>query len=125
MSIIPENSRYQAVMFISPEIIGRLKLNSDITLHIDSYPYQRFGVVYGKIKSISDTPLSVESIYNNYNTKVEHPSYIVVASIERNDQSLKLIPNMTFSADIPLETRSLFKWIYSSLFKTETGITFK
>ncbi|WP_149010256.1 HlyD family efflux transporter periplasmic adaptor subunit, partial [Escherichia albertii] len=57
LSIIPDGSKYNATIFISPEIVGRVKLNSKITLHIDSYPYQRFGVISGKIVHISNIPL--------------------------------------------------------------------
>ncbi|EFI4547662.1 TPA: HlyD family efflux transporter periplasmic adaptor subunit [Escherichia coli] len=125
MSIIPDNAVYQAIMFISPDVIGRVKLNSKVTLHIDSYPYQRFGVIYGAIRSISDTPLSPDSVYYNYNIKTDVPSYVAIAEIDRNYRDLKLISNMTFKADVPLETRPLIKWLYSSLFENDTGITFK
>lgn len=125
MSIIPDNAVYQAIMFISPDVIGRVKLNSKVTLHIDSYPYQRFGVIYGAIRSISDTPLSPDSVYYNYNIKTDVPSYVAIAEIDRNYRNLKLISNMTFKADVPLETRPLIKWLYSSLFENDTGITFK
>ncbi|MBB7069669.1 HlyD family efflux transporter periplasmic adaptor subunit, partial [Escherichia coli] len=122
LSIIPDDSKYDAIIFISPDIVGRVKLNSKITLHIDSYPYQRFGVVTGKIEHISNIPLSIENIYNRFNVKVNTPSYIAMAKIECNN-NIKLIPDMTLKANIPLETRTIFKWLYSFLFKNETGIS--
>ncbi|WP_149450816.1 HlyD family secretion protein [Escherichia albertii] len=123
LSIIPDGSKYNAIIFISPEIVGRVKLNRKITLHIDSYPYQRFGVISGKIVHISNIPLNIENIYNKFNVKVDIPSYIAIAEIECNN-NIRLIPDMTLKADIPLETRPLFKWLYSSLFKNDTGINF-
>ncbi|HFP5150913.1 TPA: HlyD family secretion protein [Escherichia coli] len=121
LSIIPDNSKYNAIIFISPEIVGRVRLNSKVTLHIDSYPYQRFGVISGEIVHISNIPLSIENIYNKFNVKVNTPSYIATVNIG-GKSNIKLIPDMTLKANIPLEKRTLFKWLYSSLFKNETGI---
>lgn len=122
MSIIPDGIKYKAVVFISPSSIGRVKTDRRVTLHIDSYPYQRFGVIYGNITNISNTPLSTEDIYRSYNVKVDHPSYMVMIDINSRSNKIKLIPYMTLKADIPLETRALFKWLYAALFKNENGI---
>lgn len=122
LSIIPDSSKYNAIIFIPPEIVGRIKLNSKITLHIDSYPYQRFGLIFGKIVHISKIPLNIDNIYNKFNVKVDIPSYIAIAEIECNN--IKLIPDMTLKAGIPLETRPLLKWLYTSFFKNDTGISF-
>ncbi|MDR2410571.1 MAG: HlyD family secretion protein [Bacteroidales bacterium] len=70
MTILPENEeRIIGRMEIPIQRSGKVKPNQDVMLKLSNYPYMEYGVIHGKIKSISLVP------YNDkYIAEIEIPS---------------------------------------------------
>ena len=72
MTILPENEeKIIGRMEIPIERSGKVKVNQDIILKLSNFPYMEYGVLYGKIKSISLVPYQ-----ENYLAEIEIPSLI-------------------------------------------------
>jgi HlyD family secretion protein len=72
MTILPENEeKIIGRMGIPIQRSGKVQINQDIVLKLSNYPYMEYGVLYGKIKSISLVPYQ-----ENYIAEIEIPSLI-------------------------------------------------
>jgi HlyD family secretion protein len=70
MTILPENEeRIIGRMEIPIPRSGKVKVNQAIMLKLSNYPYMEYGIVYGKIKSISLVPYK-----ENYIAEIEIPN---------------------------------------------------
>ncbi len=52
--INPENTEYYAEIYIPQTNFGKVKIGQDVLLKFNSYPYQEYGSIIGKIKFISN-----------------------------------------------------------------------
>jgi len=72
MTILPENEdKIIGRMEIPMQRSGKVHVNQDIMLKLSNYPYMEYGVIFGKIKSISLVPYK-----ENYIAEIEIPSLI-------------------------------------------------
>lgn len=122
----PESSRSTpgatelvADLYVPPRAIGFIQRGQEVRIMVDAFPYQQFGTVAGRIDLVSRTALAPEELDPVENESKE-PVYVVTATI--SPDSLKefkrqqdLRAGMTVSADIILENRSLFEWLFSPL----------
>jgi hypothetical protein len=70
MTVLPENeNKITGRMEIPISGSGKVKVGQDIMLKLSNYPYMEYGVIYGKIKSISLVPYK-----ENYIAEIEIPS---------------------------------------------------
>jgi HlyD family secretion protein len=70
MTILPENDeRMIGRMEIPIPRSGKIKIDQDVMLKLSNYPYMEYGVIYGKIKSISLVPYK-----ENYIAEIEIPN---------------------------------------------------
>jgi multidrug efflux pump subunit AcrA (membrane-fusion protein) len=52
--INPENTEYYAEIYIPQKNFGKVKIGQDVQLKLNSYPYEEYGSINGKIKFISN-----------------------------------------------------------------------
>lgn len=52
--INPENTEYYAEIYIPQTNLGKVRIGQEVLLKFDSYPYQEYGSVFGKIYFISN-----------------------------------------------------------------------
>jgi HlyD family secretion protein len=70
MTILPDNEeKIIGRMEIPIPRSGKVKVDQDIMLKLSNYPYMEYGIIYGKIKSISLVPYK-----ENYIAEIEIPS---------------------------------------------------
>ncbi|ENU93605.1 hypothetical protein F971_00863 [Acinetobacter vivianii] len=121
LSIIPENSKLIAELYIPSNMIGFIKVGDKVLFRYEAYPYQKFGHAEGRIISVSKASLLSSDLPNNSIITQEQKSiYIVKAKIDKqsimaygNQQQLQV--GMIFEADILQETRSLYEWVFEPL----------
>jgi membrane fusion protein len=108
-----------ADLYVPPRAIGFIERGEEVRIMVDAFPYQQFGTVTGRVDLVSRTALAPEELDPVENESKE-PVYVVTATI--SSDSLKefgrqqdLKAGMTLSADIILENRSLFEWLFSPL----------
>lgn len=86
---------------------SRVKLGQKVLIKVQSYPYQEYGYLRGKIDYISDIPIKDSVFFSK-----------VVLIRNDQDSTIKLKPGILADADIITEDQSIFKRIWLNLTKS-------
>ena len=119
MAIIPKDSQLEAEMFVPTRAIGFVNPGQTVKVRYDAFPYQRYGVYKGKIKTVSQHILHPNEL--GVPIEINEPVYRVVVtldkqSIEAYGKEVPLRVGLLFEADIILENQSLIRWILDPLY---------
>ncbi|MFA5965205.1 MAG: HlyD family efflux transporter periplasmic adaptor subunit [Sphingomonas sp.] len=119
LSIIPASSHLRVELAVPSSAIGFVKPGQSVRLAIDAFPYQRFGVVPGRIVSVAGSPVSKTN-----DTGLVVPLYTVTVEPERQTiaaygRDEPLLPGMTVSARIITQRQSLIEWLFEPLFAVQ------
>src|SRR5262249_5851543 len=112
MTIVPSNSRLEAVLLIPAHAIGFIAPGESVRILYDAFPYQEFGTHNGTVIEVSQTMLTED----DGAIRLRHPSYKVRVALDRYDidahtRVVPLQPDMTLKADVILEKRPLIRWL--------------
>lgn len=121
LSIVPEGSRLQAQLLVPSRDVGFIGRDSRVVLRYQSYPYQKFGQQYGHISGISRSALSPAEIFALTGQRTDEPLYRVKVRLDSQQilaygKQQPLKPGMSLDADILMDRRSLFEWIFEPLY---------
>lgn len=105
-SVLPINNKIIGNLVIPQNGAGKIKIGQSVIIKLATYPYQEFGKLVGKIKSISLIPTQ------NY--------YLIVVDLPRglksdNNQILSFSKNMTGTAEIITSKRSLLSKLFDKI----------
>ncbi|MFC4158531.1 HlyD family secretion protein [Chitinimonas lacunae] len=119
LAIIPENASLEAELFVPTRAIGFVRPGQRVRLQIAAFPYQRFGMQGGVVKTVSQTVLAPEELTGPI--KVNEPVYRVKVGLDRQDVLAygvrhPLKPGMAVGADIVLDRRPLWQWLFEPLY---------
>jgi len=118
MTIIPKNSELMAELMIKSTSIPYVKKGLPLRLKYDAFPFDKYGVFDGEIKSVSTT---VVNWYERNGGSPEQGSfYVITASI--NDQKYSndgrefiMKSGMKFTAELILTERTILDWLLKDL----------
>ncbi len=118
MTIIPEGSDLEAVLYAPTRAIGFVKNSQETRLLLDAFPYQRFGSFEATISEVSRTVLDPREADVPF--KIEEPVYKVKAKLRKQavnafGDDIPLQPGMTLTGNIVLERQSFLDWILTPL----------
>ncbi|ESP93487.1 MULTISPECIES: HlyD family secretion protein [Pseudoalteromonas] len=119
LSVIPENSQMQAVIYVPTSAFGFIESGQEAKLRYHAFPYEKFGIYGGEIKQISNSLiLPEEAIIPGM---ISEPAYRVIVtlseqSIQAYGKSTPLRAGMMLDADIIIEERSLLRWLFDPVF---------
>jgi membrane fusion protein len=116
MLIVPAGTRPQAELQVPSSAIGFLAIEQEVRLNIDAYPYERFGVVEGRIASIA-AAAAIRIMPDGKSL----PVYLVTVELPKpwimafgNKQSL--LAGMTLSARIVTRRQTLIEWLFEPVY---------
>ncbi|SUT93422.1 HlyD family secretion protein [Actinobacillus lignieresii] len=118
--------KYQLVMWVPNSAISFIKLNDEINIRYEAFPFEKFGQFKGYIRSISSLPASLQelSFYRNLplETNENIPLYKITAElpdqlITYNDKDLYFMSGMKAEATLFLEKRKLYEWMLFPLYQ--------
>ncbi len=115
MTVVPTGARLEAQLFVPTRAAGFLSVGQEVRLQIDAFSYERFGTVRAQISRISSAAISRVAA-NGQN----EPVYLVAATIPRPsvfafNRERQLQPDMTLTANIITERRSLAEWLFEPI----------
>jgi membrane fusion protein len=118
--ITPVSSKLEAELLTPSRAVGFIAPGQEVQLQLQAFPYQRFGVVRGTIKTVSSTVLGPSEI-SIPGLKIEEPVFRVRVTLPREaveayGKSYALQPGMLLSADIVFDRRSLLQWLFDPLY---------
>jgi HlyD family type I secretion membrane fusion protein len=106
----------QAELTVPESGIGKLKLDQGVKLKYDAFPYQRYGVKYGRLAWLS--PAKAATAENEraqssstFRARVE----LTEAEIAVKGQSKRLMPGMSGTAEIIVGKRTLISYIFEPI----------
>jgi membrane fusion protein len=119
MSIVPEGAKLRAELNVPSQAIGFVKEGQEVRLAIDAFPYQRFGTIEGKIRTVASSPISRQAangaVIALYPVVVE----LNATGITAFGRQEKLVPGMSLTARIVTEKQSLIEWLFEPLFAVQ------
>lgn len=121
LSILPMGSKLEAQLLVPSSAIGFVSPGNRVVLRYQAFPYQKFGQQYGKVVQVSRSALSPVETASLLGQNVATPLYRVLVALDRqaidadgNAQPLK--PGMALDADILLDRRNLWQWVFEPLY---------
>lgn len=121
LSIVPSGAKYEAHLFVPSKSAAQLKKNMKVSIRLDAFPYQRFGQLSSVINSVSMTTILPQEM-NQLGLSTEMaggvPVYRVIADLTEMKDEVplqNLRAGMQFEADILVESRKFYKWIFSPI----------
>lgn len=121
LSILPAGSQLEAQLLVPSSAIGFVEPGNRVVLRYQAYPYQKFGQQYGKVVQVSRSALSPAEAASLLGQNIATPLYRVLVkldhqSIDAYGKTEALKPGMALEADILLDRRSLWQWVFEPLY---------
>lgn len=118
LTLVPEAAALQAELFVPSRAIGFVDTGQRVRLMYDAFPFQRFGAYGGGGGDVSETVLAPDEIIGP--VRAQEPVYRVAVTLDRATvdafgRQVPLQADMTVTADIVLEERSLLEWLLEPL----------
>lgn len=108
-SVLPRDNKVLANLIVPPHGAGKIKIGQSVIIKLVTYPYQEFGKLIGKVKSISLIPTQ------NY--------YLIIVDLPQglksdNNQMLSFSKNMVGTAEIVTAKRTLLSKLFNKITST-------
>ena len=124
LSIVPDGSSLQAQILVPSQAIGFVHPGIEVTLHYQSFPYQKFGLQHGIVHSVSRsalTPGEVTLLLGGGQPPSADPLYLArvdlsAQSVDAYGHQEPLRPGMALEADMLLDRRRVVEWIFEPLY---------
>jgi membrane fusion protein len=114
-TLVPKGSGLHAQLLVPTRAIGFVQPGNEVVMRYEAFPFQRFGHYRGTVAGISRTvwspgerigPLTVREPVYRIDVKLDQQSVIA------NGQRFPLRPGMLVNADLLLEKRTVFEWVF-------------
>lgn len=123
LAIVPNNTSLQAQVLVPSQAIGFVHPGTEVVLHYQAFPYQKFGLQKGKVLTVSRSALSpneVTLLMGGGQNPSTDPLYLVRVDLTSqkvraygHDEPLR--PGMALDADMLLDRRLIFEWLFEPL----------
>jgi len=119
-SLVPPDIRLQAQLYAPSSAIGFVRPDQPVLLRYQAFPYQKFGHQAGRVVQVSRSPLPAAELaalpYMKAGAESE-PLYRITVALDRQSvdaygHAQPLAPGMQLEADVLLDRRRLFEWIF-------------
>ncbi len=118
--LTPTDGKLEAELLAPSRAIGFIKEGQEVRLQLQAFPYQRFGTLAGKVKSVSGTVLGPADV-SIPGLQVHEPVFRVRVSLAAEEivaygQHQSLQPGMLLTAEVVLDRQSLLRWLFDPLY---------
>lgn len=98
VTIVPANTPLIAEVAIGSSDVGYASAGDPVVVKVDAFPYQRYGLVAGRLRSIgADSFAGADAHYHR-------------GQVSLDNSKLRLIPGMTVTAEIKVGSRSVLSY---------------
>ncbi len=114
-TVMPKGSGLHAQLLVPTRAIGFIEPGNAVVLRYDAFPFQRFGQYKGTVRSVGRTVWSPGEKVGALTLR--EPAYRIDVALESQSvrsgsQDIPLRPGMLVNADILLEKRTVFEWVF-------------
>lgn len=114
ISIVPSSAALIADVMINSADIGYTRIGDEVAIKVDSFPYQKHGLVKGHLRSIAEDSLQAgaQIAAGQSNAGLFHRSQIELVSPRLKDmpERTQLIPGMALTAEIKVGSRTIMSY---------------
>jgi len=119
MTILPIEAALEAVLLVPSRAFGFVQQGQNTRIRYQAFPYERFGIYHGNIESVSKSILLPNEA--NLPVVLREPVYQVVVELKEQNAkaygaSVPLQAGMLLEADIMVDSRTLFEWLFEPLY---------
>ncbi|WP_132146379.1 HlyD family secretion protein [Luteibacter rhizovicinus] len=122
LNLIPQDSRLQAQLLVKSDAVGFLKIGTRVMVHLQAFPYQKFGAQHGEIEDISHSALSPQEVMVVLGQPQVEQQPLFRINVKLADQQVVAygIPQqfkagMAVDADLLLDKRRIIEWLFEPL----------
>ena len=113
--VLPKGSGLHAQLLVPTRAIGFVQPGNAVVLRYDAFPFQRFGQHRGAVVTVGQTVWSPGEKVGS--VTVREPVYRIDVRIDSQTvsaggQEFALRPGMLVNADLLLEKRTIFEWVF-------------
>lgn len=123
LSILPDGSELQAELYAPSQAISFIAPGSDVLLRYVAFPYQKFGQHKGKVVNVSRVALSGKDLQEiNATPAIQQAQfYRIIVNLPKQNilaygNPEPLQAGMDVEADILIDTRKLYEWLFEPLY---------
>ncbi|HEX4585377.1 MAG TPA: HlyD family efflux transporter periplasmic adaptor subunit [Burkholderiaceae bacterium] len=114
-TVLPSGTQLHAQLLVPTRAIGFIAAGNRVVLRYDAFPFQRFGQYRGSVASVGRMVWSPGEKIGPLTAR--EPVYRIDVKLDRQTVSnggrdFALRPGMLASADILLEKRTVFEWVF-------------
>ncbi len=106
LTIVPSDVPMQMKCYINNKDIANIKEGDEARVKLDAYSYSEYGVVNGKIKSISPDTYTIENIGNVYQ---------VIVELDNKNENIDIISGLSGIVEIKTGERSILSYFIEPL----------
>lgn len=122
MTILPNNSRMQAVLYVPTSAFGFIEIGQTTKIRYQAFPYQKFGIYRGQVAELSAHVILPNE--SDLPSPLAEPFYRVLVDLETESikaygREIPLKSGMLLEADVVIEERSLLAWLFDPVFSLE------
>jgi membrane fusion protein len=119
-TVLPKGSGLHVELLVPTRAIGFVRTGQDVVLRYDAFPYERFGQYRGSVRDVGRTVWSTGDKVGPL--AVSEPVYRVDVKLDQQNvtalgQDFALRPGMLVNADLLLERRTIFEWVFEPVLK--------
>ena len=119
MTLIPLDGNLEIEAEIRPQDISRVKIGSETKIKLDAYPFQKYGTMDGKVRTIShDTMMRQQQpTIENPNPSYYRARVSINGKLHRTPRNFRLIPGMVAQVEIKIGRRRVIEYVIHPLIK--------
>jgi membrane fusion protein len=119
LSLMPMDAVLEAHLLIPSRSMGFIAPRQTVAVRYQAFPYQRFGSAKGRITEIAKTLITPNEV--TLPVPLQEPVYRVTVALETQTVTaygteLPLQAGMVLDADIALDQRRIFEWVFDPLY---------
>jgi len=118
VTLLPEGAELVGILLVPPHAVGFLAPGDDVRLDVAAFPRQAFGPVAGRLVDVSRStygPAELRSPAPFTGAAYKATVALDRATVAANGEILLLQPDMTLSAIVTTERRTLLQWLLTPL----------
>lgn len=113
MTVVPDDTPLVIEAYLPNQDIGFVEVGQEVSVKVDTFSYQKYGVLKGKIISISPDAIEDERMGYVYRMKVE----LEDLTINIDGKEMSLTPGMTVTAEVKTGKRKVLAFFLEPLIK--------
>jgi membrane fusion protein len=124
-TLVPQGAQLEAELYLPSRAVGHLREGQPVLLRFEAYPYEKYGLFPGRLRSVSLSPVAAAERASGLappvagsDTAALYRARVAIDTAvlrERTGSAAPLRPGMLLAASVGMEHRSLVEWALAPL----------